>query len=88
MNIDWHNIHKFHGKVIVIADEGRAFIELEDVDKEVIVNCDTYVTYNIKSDMFNKNTVQDLITKYYIKEKYVDQNKNLILIADSEFVNL
>ncbi|MCM3394851.1 MULTISPECIES: hypothetical protein [Cytobacillus] len=87
MDIDWKFIHKHRNAVFLISDGGKATHEL-DVNKEVFANTDTYVSYNIKPDIYNKDMVKDFITKYHITERIVDQYNNLLLIADYEVIDI
>ncbi|MEC1725869.1 hypothetical protein P9E34_14215 [Schinkia azotoformans] len=82
--IDWQYINKMRDTIILISDEGKTTHEIEGVDKEVLLNSDIFITYNIKPDYYNKETVKDFITKYHIKQRIVDEYNNLILIADWE----
>ena len=52
--------------------KGMGIIEIENVEKSLLLSSQHYITYNIKSNIYNKKVVKDFIIKYTILDRIVD----------------
>jgi hypothetical protein len=79
MKLDLKGCYGYHNKVIFVTEED--IIPL-DLDKEKFNNIDAYIEYR----EVNSVTHEVVYTKYIIKERYLDNHNNLILICDEKKV--
>lgn len=64
----WVDISREINKILLVHEEN--YYELRDVNLDILKSADCFLTYQ-----------KSFVKKFYIKERIVDQNNNLILIA-------
>lgn len=80
-SVDWMFLWKQKNKVFLVELEfnetgGKSIREIGEEHRIELLQLNTYVTYNV-----NKYKGEGFISRYYILDKAVDENNNLILFA-------